>query len=142
LGKIHAEAIHMKRSNDIVSIASWRQQAASRQFGGKVTARSPRTVQFLIGLLLLSLSFVVLGLALAAQRPHPNTGAFDRLPPAERGAWVSRTMQDLEAGCIGQRALPPLLREHCQAQGRFLLLFPECDAACRTAVSRVLRPVP
>src|SRR4051794_22821381 len=104
----------MNRSDDIVSIALWRQQVAFRQSRGQVTARPPRTIRFLIGLLVLCLSFVVLGLALAAQGPQPKGGAFDRLLPAERGAWVSRAMQDLEAGCIGQRALPPLLREHCQ----------------------------
>ena len=57
------------------------------------------------------------------------------LPPAERAAFVQRTLANLEGPCAQAEA--PALTDACRAQAELLLEFPECDEPCRQLVQRV-----
>lgn len=56
------------------------------------------------------------------------------LPPAERAAFVQRTLANLEGPCA--QAVAPALTDGCRAQAELLLEFPECDEPCRQLVQR------
>jgi len=54
--------------------------------------------------------------------------AIRNLPATERNALYQRTLANVQTVCAsGDLALD----EYCRDQARFLLEFPECDAACR-----------
>jgi cytochrome b pre-mRNA-processing protein 3 len=55
--------------------------------------------------------------------------AIEALPDAERRALYSRTLEDLRTVCATSHSSD--LDLHCEAQARFILKFPECDAACQ-----------
>jgi hypothetical protein len=77
------------------------------------------------------LMFVVM---VAATGTDPGAKLRD-LPAAERETLYWRALNDVKSTC----ALPgALLGDHCQRQARLLTMFPECDAACWSAASRVL----
>jgi cytochrome b pre-mRNA-processing protein 3 len=59
--------------------------------------------------------------------------AIGRLPLSERQALYQRTLVTLRASCDpGKR--PSGLDEFCRQQAKFLIQFPECDAACTKLV--------
>jgi hypothetical protein len=55
--------------------------------------------------------------------------AIRHLPPAERQALYDRTLQTLRDPC-GMSRNANGLGSFCRAQAKFILEFPECDAAC------------
>ena len=61
------------------------------------------------------------------------------VPAAERSAIVRRAHAELEATCRLSGAASGVLRDHCVETARFVLLFPECDAAC-AQTARALLP--
>jgi hypothetical protein len=130
----------MRRSDDIVSLASWRQHGASRRSAALPRRPPPSVRVFVAGVVVFSAALVLVGLSLAAQQTHRGPAEIARTPPAERAAWVSRALTDVTAGCTPGPRVPSLLRQHCQAQARFLLAFPECDAGCRAIAAHVLDP--
>lgn len=60
------------------------------------------------------------------------------MPAAERAALFQRTLEDVRTACGPGRAED--LLDHCEHQARFLLKFPECDAACARLAGDVLDP--
>jgi cytochrome b pre-mRNA-processing protein 3 len=61
------------------------------------------------------------------------------LPPAERAAVFQRAYDDLRETCrLPEAAGGPLL-DRCRSTASFVVLFPECDAACGQA-ARALQP--
>lgn len=60
-----------------------------------------------------------------------------RLSPEARAAFFERTRVNLEALC---QPAPTGSEDLCQEQARLLLLFPECDRACRDRVQAILPP--
>jgi hypothetical protein len=58
------------------------------------------------------------------------------MPATERAALYQRTAEDLRTACGAGRADD--LADHCEQQARFLLKFPECDAACARQAGDIL----
>ncbi|HLK92141.1 MAG TPA: hypothetical protein VKZ18_19770 [Polyangia bacterium] len=93
--------------------------------------RSPRGVAAAI-------SGGLLFVAIVALSQLDLGGKIRDLPPAARGDVFRRSLDDVQASCTLASARDGLLREHCLAQARFVLLFPECDAHCRALASSIL----
>lgn len=62
-------------------------------------------------------------------RSRSTRGDLETLPRAERRAFYARTLEDLQTVCT--RTTGADLGDHCRAQARLLVRFPECDAACQ-----------
>jgi hypothetical protein len=77
--------------------------------------------------------------ALAAVHGPGGRAQLLGLPADIRAALHERTLGEVASLCI-QRAARASgeLRDHCVSQARFLLSFPECDAACRASAAEVL----
>jgi hypothetical protein len=123
----------MDRLADIIPIVSRRRvEAPVRAQRARQPVRSPGGVVALVGAGLLFVAIVALsGLDFG--------GKIRDLPPGLRGELYRRSLGDAESAC----ALPAAgdggaLHEHCLEQARFLLLFPECDAHCRTLATSIL----
>lgn len=69
--------------------------------------------------------------------PSRERDAIVKLPASERRALYERTRQTLESTCETARERTGL-DDYCRAQARFLVEFPECDAACLTLTARCL----
>ncbi len=82
---------------------------------------------------------VVLGVALAAGwvwwSETAPTRAIARMEPAARRAEYTRISEELRALCSPP---DPALADHCRHQARFLVRFPECDAACESLARRAM----
>jgi cytochrome b pre-mRNA-processing protein 3 len=63
------------------------------------------------------------------------TRAIARMEPAARRAEYMRISEELRALCSPP---DPALAEHCRHQARFLVRFPECDAACESLARRAM----
>jgi CheY-like chemotaxis protein len=88
----------------------------------------PRPVKGTAAAVLFGLAMVAIGLSLAGKGDRDELW---RLPAVERAGYFARTLSDVSMGCAGAEVPTAIVREHCQHQARFLLLFPECDSACR-----------
>ena len=56
--------------------------------------------------------------------------AVERLSDEERRALYGRTIETLRSTCRDDHR-PPALDDYCRGQADFIVLFPECEAACR-----------
>jgi hypothetical protein len=90
--------------------------------------------------LALSLGTLLFGLALAPHPPGVRPEDIARIPAVDRLGYVARAAADVTAGCTGPALRPLAVRDHCQAQARFLLLFPECAPSCRALATQLLAP--
>ena len=102
---------------------------------GPASARGWRAVVlplFIVG----ALTFAA---AMAAVYGQGGRAQILGLPADIRAALHERTLGEVASLCI-QRAARASgeLRDHCVSQARFLLSFPECDAACRASAAEVL----
>jgi cytochrome b pre-mRNA-processing protein 3 len=75
--------------------------------------------------------------ALLLLRATAEERALTRLPPAERAALYQRTLDNVRTVCAGERGRE--LRGFCRGQAELVLLFPECDGACRATSRELLR---
>ena len=64
--------------------------------------------------------------------------AVTRIESSDRGAIFARARTDLRETCSLPEASEGPLRDHCRETATFVLLFPECDAACGRAARAVL----
>jgi hypothetical protein len=62
------------------------------------------------------------------------------LPPEQRSALLSRTVDELRQYCGEGR--PDALRQHCRDLASFASQFEECRGECEALVHRELTPVP
>jgi cytochrome b pre-mRNA-processing protein 3 len=78
----------------------------------------------------LLLVVLVVGLAwwLLRSTARPTRQALLELPIAERTAMFRRALDDL---AVCEERHDPRLATTCRDRAEFLLLFPECDGACR-----------
>jgi hypothetical protein len=72
-------------------------------------------------------------LALHEVAAQPDRSDLRTTPPALRAIWYERALAEL-TGCQGPEARTGVLRAHCQAEARFIVQFPECDAGCQRLV--------
>jgi hypothetical protein len=63
------------------------------------------------------------------------TRAIARMEPAARRAEFTRISEELRSLCSPPE---PALTDHCRHQARFLVRFPECDAACEALARRAM----
>jgi hypothetical protein len=83
-------------------------------------------------------AIVVAVLAFWMWKTTEETRAIRHLPAAERQTLYDRTLRTLQSPCRpGDDSRG--LRGFCVDQAKFILKFPECDAACRTIASEYLR---
>ena len=89
----------------------------------------------------LALVTVLLGATAAAFLFSKDDGRdIERLAPATRAGVVERTLEDLRTAC--RRDAPAAPAAWCRGQAQFLLLFGECEEACRATAREVLRVSP
>jgi len=81
---------------------------------------------------------VLLGLAYVLATPGREAGQLQRLPDEARGALYQRTLEETASLCRLPAAASGVVHDHCVAQARFVLMFPECDRECRLAAGSVL----
>lgn len=79
---------------------------------------------------------MVVGLGLLAWWHSRDLRAIRALPAPERQAAYRSALQDLTVLCRPGHA--PVFDSHCVRQAELVILFPECDAACRTLAQRQL----
>ena len=91
---------------------------------------------------LVVLALMVLGAVVALQwgGAAAERRALERMPPVERAALYEKTLRGAESLCA-QAGTDDALRDRCADSASFLLLFPECDNACR-ALARAHRRGP
>lgn len=91
---------------------------------------------------LLVLALMILGTLVVLRwgGPAAEKRALERMPPAERAALYEKTLRGAESLCA-QAGADDALRDRCADSASFLLLFPECDDACR-ALARTHRREP
>ena len=79
-------------------------------------------------------AFLLAALVALSLRPDPDRRWLASLPGSDRAALYQRTLANVESLC------PPgaELTDRCVDEARFLARFPECDAACREKVARIL----
>ena len=84
------------------------------------------------------LALVLIALSLLLQHwEKQKERAVKDLPAAERQSLYLRTLQNFQTVCT---PFPKAeLKEHCQQDAEFLMLFPECDAACKSRVADLRR---
>ena len=104
------------------------EQAGTRRPGGRFTGPGAVATVALAGLLLLG--------AYVWSENAPSR-ALARMDPLARKVEYDRVLAELRSLCAPPE---PALEEHCRHQARFLVRFPECDAACEKAV-RAAQPV-
>ncbi len=63
------------------------------------------------------------------------TRAIARMDPVARRAEFTRISDELRSVCSPP---DPALAEHCRHQARYLVRFPECDAACESLARRAM----
>ncbi|MFN7974645.1 MAG: hypothetical protein U0166_20230 [Acidobacteriota bacterium] len=80
-------------------------------------------------------AIVIALLALSLSRSRSTTRALRDLPAPERATLFTREMASFRSLC-GAGPRPDALEDRCLEKARFLLQFPECDAACQ----ELLRP--
>jgi hypothetical protein len=124
----------MHESHDIIFLADhprWRPLPAppserpSRRGGGPLAVLAVFSMFLVVGLV---------GLLMQVCVEH----GIARLSPSERAAIVARTQRDLRETCALPTAHDGALRDHCVEEANFVLLFPECDAACGSTARAVL----
>ena len=79
----------------------------------------------------LAAGMLIVGLQWHAERVKRR--AILALPAAERAALVAQTRSNVETLCRDDA-----LATQCAAEVRLLVMFPECDAACRDRVAAYL----
>ena len=89
-----------------------------------------------IGLVLLGIAAAIL---LLMWSEGSEQRAFRDMPPSERQALLSRTLENLKSVCT---APEDAMRGFCGDQARLVLEFPECDDACQNLARRQLSRVP
>lgn len=94
--------------------------------------RSPK-----VRTLLALLSVLLIGLSLwMAHAGKQKERALRDMPVAERQALFHRTIESYRAVCVPAPRIE--LKERCQQDAEFLILFPECDVSCRDLISELL----
>lgn len=94
----------------------------------------PRALRRLALAAVLAVLVVVIAVLLL-RRGRPTRQAILALPADERVEMFSRAMADLR---LCEERADPRLRDTCRERAEFLLLFPECDEACRERAGRFL----
>lgn len=84
-----------------------------------------------VGLLALTAAYV-------AGRQHSRLQEVRSLAPDERASIFARALDDVKTTCAAVDAADEVLREHCRDQAAFLVMFPECDAACESLAAAAL----
>jgi hypothetical protein len=121
------------RVADIIPLAS-RRPVPRRPAPAAVRSGPVRSPLGLLALTGAGLLFV----AVVAVSSLDLGGKVRDLPPVARGALYRRSLEDAQTACALPAARDGALREHCLAQARFLLLFPECDARCQSLAASIL----
>ncbi len=124
--------MHIHRLADVIPIVP------RRRFGPLLPAAVASGPVRIPGGLVPLLAAGLLVITLGAFSRLDLGGKVQDLPPAARGELFRRSLVDVEASCALASARDGSLREHCLAQARFVLLFPECDAHCRALASSIL----
>ncbi len=88
--------------------------------------------------LALALGLVALTGAFVAGRQHSRLEEVRSLPPVERASIFARALNDQKTTCAAVDAADQVLRDHCRDQATFLVMFPECDAACESLAATAL----
>jgi hypothetical protein len=131
----------MEESADIVSLAARRRRRASpaalspavaAAAGGAGRARA----RFVAGAVVIALAVTLSGLTCGESRGTQEDLA--RQAPVERAAYFERAWTDLAAGCRAGPGESDAVHHHCVEQARFVLLFPECTADCRSRAMTLL----
>lgn len=78
---------------------------------------------------------IVLALAWFWWSETAPTRAIARMDPVARRAEFTRISDELRSVCSPP---DPALADHCRHQARFLVRFPECDAACESLARRAM----
>jgi hypothetical protein len=89
-----------------------------------------------IGLVLLGITAAIL---LLMWSEGSERRAIRDMPPSERQALLSRTLENLKSVCAEPE---DAMRGFCGDQARLVLEFPECDDACQSLARRQLSRVP
>jgi hypothetical protein len=127
----------MNSSDGITPIASRRRMPAERAKGAAVERDGNRLALAVLGVVVA----VIVSILVAAAHVNPAID-LSRLPVAVRQGYVARSLQDLTEGCARPDALPGFVRQHCEAQARFVLEFPECDSQCRSVAAKLVATRP
>ena len=131
-------ANHVAQGGDIISLETRLPRVASRA-GGRWAVRK-RSAAFPL-LVICGLVAAISAIGMFSGRDARD--AVVRLPAPLRAEIFARARDDLAQTCALPAAADGPLREHCIAQARFILQFPECDQPCvqaaRARLPRVTR---
>ena len=129
----------MGRSGDIVPISSRRHPPTLVPHKGTLldstAGRRASTARSLGPILFVGVITLIAGLAVGQWR---SATSLRDIPEVVRVAQYRRALADAEETCTRPEAAEGPLRGHCVDQARFLILFPECDAHCRSVVEAIL----
>jgi hypothetical protein len=124
----------MSRFGDVIPLASRRRGATAPE---RPLLVAPKERSGPLALLVMIVAIVGVGsIGLALQSAGPRAVA--QVSSLHRSAIFDRAHEDLRETCRLPEAAQGPLRDHCVAEAAFVLLFPECDAACGLAARRVL----
>jgi cytochrome b pre-mRNA-processing protein 3 len=119
----------MAHAGDIIPFPTRRRENAPAAPRGAVPATKGHALALVVALATL-VGVSVVGVLLEGQSQREVS----RLPITDRGAIFRRATDELATTCRLPEAADGPLRDHCTTEASFVLLFPECDAACgRTA---------
>ena len=88
--------------------------------------------------LALAIGLVALTGAYVAGRQHSRLQEVRSLAPDARASMFARALDDVKTTCAAVDATDEVLRDHCRDQAAFLVMFPECDAACESLAAAAL----
>jgi hypothetical protein len=128
----------MVESGMLISLVERRQRlsaaAESTSNGHRPTAGRP------IGLTLFVAAVLALGILIAGLSSDHGMNRMIELPAQVRSPWQRQTLAEVRTFCSEPAAASGALHEHCVAEARFLLLFPECDPGCRREAWSIVSP--
>jgi hypothetical protein len=87
--------------------------------------------------IIVALALVVLGVVMGVVQNRKEATIRD-LPPDARAQLFRQSLTEVRSLCLESYAAAGPVRDHCTAQARFILVFPECGPDCRLAARAVL----
>ena len=129
----------MVEPGTLISLAERRRNivAAAGSASGTHAAGAQRP----IGLVLFVVAVLAIGVTISVLSSAHGMNRVIDLPPAVRTSWQRQTLSELRTFCAERAAAADIVHEHCVAQARFVLLFPECDSVCRREAWSIVSPV-
>ncbi|HVT08554.1 MAG TPA: hypothetical protein VHO67_13930 [Polyangia bacterium] len=118
---------------DVIPLASRRRTRPEPLPASTEEAGRPRRSVFAV-----ALGLVALTGAFIAGRQHSRLQQVRSLDPEARASIFARALDDLKTSCAAVDPADEVLREHCRDQATFLVMFPECDAACESLAAAAL----